>query len=97
MGRYRKLPDIKSAKRALRGHGERAAINTPIQVRGQYLYLGLARGMKLLPKSLSSPGCRRLSATGALYFPCLLPSPASHTFACSLYHLNKHRVVRRMW
>lgn len=35
MGRYRKLPDIKSAKRALRGHGERAAINTPIQVRGQ--------------------------------------------------------------
>jgi DNA polymerase-1 len=30
-GRYRKLPDINSKDRSLRGHMERAAINTPIQ------------------------------------------------------------------
>jgi len=31
MGRYRDLPHINSSKRGLRGHAERAAINTPIQ------------------------------------------------------------------
>jgi len=31
MGRYRDLPHINSSNRGLRGHAERAAINTPIQ------------------------------------------------------------------
>jgi DNA polymerase I len=31
MGRYRDLPEINSANRKLRGHAQRAAINTPIQ------------------------------------------------------------------
>lgn len=31
MGRYRRLPDILSARRELRSHSERAAINTPLQ------------------------------------------------------------------
>jgi DNA polymerase-1 len=31
MGRYRRLPDLKSKVRSVRSHGERAAINTPIQ------------------------------------------------------------------
>ena len=31
MGRYRELPEIKSKSSILRGHAERAAINTPIQ------------------------------------------------------------------
>lgn len=31
MGRYRDLPEITSPNRGLRGHAERAAINTPIQ------------------------------------------------------------------
>lgn len=31
MGRYRRLPDIKSSDRGRVGHGTRAAINTPIQ------------------------------------------------------------------
>jgi len=33
MGRYRPLADINSSRPMLRGHAERAAINTPIQVR----------------------------------------------------------------
>jgi DNA polymerase-1 len=32
MGRYRPLPDINHSKPMMRGHAERAAINTPIQV-----------------------------------------------------------------
>jgi hypothetical protein len=31
MGRYRELPEINSKSSLLRGHAERAAINTPIQ------------------------------------------------------------------
>ena len=31
MGRYRRLPDLRSASSSVRSHGERAAINTPIQ------------------------------------------------------------------
>jgi DNA polymerase I-like protein with 3'-5' exonuclease and polymerase domains len=32
MGRYRPLADINHPKPMMRGHAERAAINTPIQV-----------------------------------------------------------------
>jgi DNA polymerase I-like protein with 3'-5' exonuclease and polymerase domains len=32
MGRYRPLPEINHSKPMMRGHAERAAINTPIQV-----------------------------------------------------------------
>ena len=31
MGRYRRLPDLRSSNSGIRSHGERAAINTPIQ------------------------------------------------------------------
>lgn len=33
LGRYRPLPDINHFNTFIRGHAERAAINTPIQVR----------------------------------------------------------------
>ena len=38
LGRYRKLPGIAGTNGAVRGHMERAAINTPIQV-DRYTYI----------------------------------------------------------